>query len=290
MRYHLIIFTMRNRKHIRVDGLNVVDKYNANYAEFKLSENIYTSVYKVTSERRYDKDSFEFYQFTLTPGFVDLQERFFQISFAHFYVQLHKIVQIDPPSGSRNVVLNISLTIYSQDYRDFFDIDLEIEGYQPLDFMKVNEIVNIICKYVSSGRNIHQLDTDKLSKQRYAMNDKYIIIETVENLKIQFYENSISRVGKDNLFLTEAQIWNLPSDKYLSKLIENSLSKIYTKAQRVEDKLKFTLRSYHAYEAAHEISLLEDSQSEEREVKEKLKMEMAINYNSEDQLMTSLEK
>ena len=52
---------MRNRKHIRVDGLNVVDKYNANYAEFKLSENIYTSVYKVTSERRYDKDSFEFY-------------------------------------------------------------------------------------------------------------------------------------------------------------------------------------------------------------------------------------
>ncbi len=81
--------------------------------------------------------------------------------------------------------------------------------------------------YIKSGKDLYMIDTsifqsDILFKSYYYLE----LIQLINNLKFEFYDIYVMRVGKDDHESTEIYISNLPESNYLSELFKTILYKL----------------------------------------------------------------
>lgn len=155
---------------------------------------------------------------------------------------------ISCPITIHNVIINsfeiISYTIYTKILAFDFDEnknkkEIEIEIRTNSSFSSLPKMINNINKYIQNGK-----DLDKLNTSIFQTSDLMHVFDCIEllklinNLKFEFFDISVSRVGKDDSEWTEVGISNLPQSKYLTKLFKTILDKLHFKITFNVEELK----------------------------------------------------
>jgi len=81
--------------------------------------------------------------------------------------------------------------------------------------------------YIKSGKDLDMIDTSIFQSDILFKSYNYLeLIQLINNLKFEFYDIYVMRVGKDDHESTEIYISNLPESNYLSELFKTILYKL----------------------------------------------------------------
>lgn len=166
--------------------------------------------------------------FEYIPGFIDIHENFNECPLGTIYVQL---LYVKESSNYSQKTLEVKFNIFNKE----FDLSRSIVwrkttqkyGTGVINIIKINDLINQINSFIHSNYNFDLLTEENINriplynsnyKSRY--ND---IIENINSIQILFYENSHSRVGKDDAFWKEVEINNLPTTNYFRNKITQIL-------------------------------------------------------------------
>ncbi len=276
-----------DKKYIYIDNMTEFGKFNAHHSDKHEVLSILRPVYKINKSEN-DQDTF-----VLIPGYIDTDNRFFECPFDIFYVQLDKIIQFQKyKNPTMYCKIDAYLKIFSKDFSKFRieKLSYESKGRSILDFMNFNRIINIINEFINRGKDIDDLAIDKVSTGSPYEQGKSIVLGIVNSLKFEFFESSRNRVGKDNFFWESATVTDLPTDNYLKKLIIDNLFKQCSKISYSENIIGMQFQINEAFAPSFETRRLENQEGRDTSIKDLLKLDLAIAYNSRDHLFEKLTK
>lgn len=93
-------------------------------------------------------------------------------------------------------------------------------------YSRLSRMVNSLNIYIDKGKAIDNIDTIIFESDILDLHYDYKkLIEEINNLKFEFYEVYVCRVGKDDDQWIEVNISNFPKSYYLSELLKNILGK-----------------------------------------------------------------
>ncbi|WP_198076906.1 hypothetical protein [Hymenobacter negativus] len=220
------------------------------------------------------------------PGFIDTDNIFFSCPLAISYVQVNSAKQILPQHGHSSII-ELDIKAFNKTLSSYVNAKIEIKRWN-IDFKIIGKVINFINQYINSERDIKLIDFNCFSKIDLNFKDKSIIISAIDNLEFVFFDNSINRVGKDNFFWIEAEIRNMPEDRYLRKLIISNLANQCTRVETKEYGALIVFDIESAYTASYSRRMIEESTALEKKAKDLLKLDMAIEYNPVEQSIEQL--
>ncbi|MBT0609203.1 hypothetical protein [Aequorivita echinoideorum] len=274
----------RGKKFIYIDNPSELGKFYVHHAERDLNESILTPVFK--------PESIEKNQTDLIPGYIDRELNFYSCPIITNYIKIKKyeFIEIYVKEEYRNVrTATLFLEVYDKTLENYISETITLaEKLQicSIDFLNFNHIINFLNKYVDSGRDINKIDFKLFSKSYPKLVDKQIILQNVKSLDLKVFEDSKNRVGKDNRFWTEMEVRNLPENEYLKDLFIKCLSKQGRKLI-ADFGVVIELYSDYIWSPTHPRKHLENYSTES--IKETLIMDLAIEFNSEEYVLSSME-
>ena len=220
---------------------------------------------------------------SLLIGYIDIDTNFKEFPIEVNYIQLEKINRFIDSSCFR-VNLEVYFRIYNKEkskYRNIvFCYD---ENYMSFDLLEL--VVNILNYYIDKNNNIDDLDINKLNSNYIRNYDNDIIFRCINELKLDSYDNSLSRVGRDNYFWEETEIRNLPESNYLRKLIITSLKKQCKRIESTKYGLIITFETESNWSPSQPRKKSENQLKKETEIKGYLMIDVAISYFHNDYLV-----
>lgn len=213
---------------------------------------------------------------SLISGFKDYNQHFYPCPVSSFFVQLNSLRFITDNS-SESVVADV--IIFSKDYLKYKPLEIRYPTKSQNDIMGINFYINLLNHYIEYDNNVDDIN-EQLFLERlniYPIHQSSLA-EIINKLTIKFYENSFSRVGKDNQFWNEAIITDLPENTYLTYIIKETLNNTelykYEKANiRLEnDTLILQYNHTNGYSPHHGRQPLPDDYIEADRIKDLIKM------------------
>jgi len=229
--------------------------------------------------------------FNLHPGYIDIEDTFFHCPLEIFFIQLINITQEEKKVNFRSYCrVEASLKVFSKDfsYHRVFNIHFEKENSSLLRYSILDKVINITNEYIFSGRELNKLNIEQINLTNPIPKNRLQLIRIVEDLVFDFYEDSMSRVGKDNSFWIEAEVRNLPEDRYLNNLIVENLEKQNKKIKRTDYGLLFTVEQYSEYSPANGRKKLGVNIKSDETIKKNLMLDVVFSYNIKEHLFEQI--
>ena len=157
-------------------------------------------------------------------------------------------------------------------------------------FYNFIKIVNSINVYITNGRDVNQIDWDYCLANSNNLNPKDItsIINPIKNLKMEFWECCEYRRGRDNYFYTKCRLSMLPDNKYLNKLIINSIRKSYNIKTITNDFIEFSYNGSYAHSPYHKEKYIEDQDTHSLDEKFLLLVNLSKMYDPNEELLQNM--
>ena len=239
----------------------------------------------------------EYYTFdtVLTAGKI-VNNTFDECEVTFFYVTICKI-HIDIISNPNQVYSNTVRITCPFSVKDKNNVKVEhnviweTAVYVTRSASELVGMINAINRFVENGGSASNLNWNELINVARCLypqsapknNIHRTIINIVDRLEIRSFQDSLSRVGRDNTFWNETYISNLPNNIYHRKLLYDSLANLFPNIDNIRYETTGSIyiesdrESYYGNATErHEISGVFQN-----ELKEMLKIEIALNYNSE---------
>mgnify|MGYP003620211497 CR=1 FL=1 len=207
----------KESKYIYIDNCFELGKFYAHYGHRNHSS-IMQPVFKIVSNENLNK-------YELVAGYLDNNENFYNCPLVvhHLKIKYYSITHVSNNGKfSNEISITLFIEIYDLDY--LFSKELEINicenKFTSIDFMRFNPIINYLNLFINSGRKINELNVNILANFYPESNSIENIIGLINNLEMLVFEDSQSRVGKDNRFWEDLEIRNLPENSYFIKSIK----------------------------------------------------------------------
>lgn len=266
-------------------------------------------VYKVKSNIYYPTNKYH-----LIPGYIDSEENFYQCPLLASFVQVNKIKQIDyfdeekPKSGLlKKECVMMDTIIFSKDYKQNIKKEIVISsnfenGSRPSVMTGLfDRVINTLNEYIQLGKDIDDIDFEKLTKLPPKSDPKRLSIKIVEALEFEYYDNSKRRPRHDHdSSWKEIEVRNLPKDKYLLKLIAKNLRKQCRRVRKTEFGLLLIIDSKPTLKVTgkrKKINNIKDRtyktinlKDNTIDMKKLLKLDVYKEYNYKDRLLENITK
>lgn len=282
--------SLRDKRWINVDNIKTLGKFYTHYADQVSHTAPQKPIFKV-EHQSIEKD---IHLYTLIPGYMDREERFHSCPMEVFYIQINNIYEEEDFTGRYpfKTTVTLNFTIFSKDFSSYKNncISFSKQDSAALDFMSFNRVINLLNEYVESGRNIEFIDFDRFDRFKPEKKDREVILNVVDDLQVDFFSNSINRVGKDNGFWDEAEIRNLPDDIYFKNLILKNLPKQCSQVLEADYGLLLIFEVNDAYSPSHPREKIENCQKRIKKLKELLKLDLAISFNSNEHVLECIKR
>ena len=271
-----------DREYLFFENHEIFGKVVLHYGDLKVRNFPILPVLKPIELRDYHRYSTEF-----KIGYLDVQNVFFECPITFHFFQLKYLWLLeDYSSQPYKKSLDIKFLLFDKDFKNYknFEIDLPTE-----DLTICGHLINRLNIFVIQNGDINKLNFKDIDYRNFRLKDHRILIEVINNLQIDIFENSESnnKPGGDDYFWDEAEIRNLPNDPYLQFLIEKNLLKqkkgfYKEKVIKAEFGLIFELNHYSAYAPAQRRKH-KDTNNDKiiNSIKDQLKVDIATDYDSE---------
>jgi len=211
---------------------------------------------------------------TYETGFANLDRCFFKSPWKNFYVEFEKIVcEKILVSGSSPHNFYVDLKILNKSG----NIKTARYTFTGINLDKLATIINLINVYIERNNDLILLDLKLLEKYSFKHLSKECLFESINALEVEYYSDSITRVGKDNIYYEEAII-KLPDDKYICELVKKTFG---NGGRLTEHGLRVEIdRSYGWGASSSRHSDKSVKANEYDSLKEKIKIFSIENYDS----------
>jgi len=193
--------------------------------------------------------------------------KFIEAPFSVRYIRVNDLVD-------HSTFIHFNLTIFSKDYSQH----MEYEG-SPRNLIQCFNLINFLNRFIEYRNSFDRLDIKFLS-QRLNVIGNANLVEVVKSIKIELYEDSISRVGKDNTFWTDGVFWTY-STGYMKSLLIEFLTTHFHKPKIIHndeiEEYHVTIERDSAWAPAFKRRAITDS-ALEMEIRIKLAIWMTTNY------------
>ncbi|MBR08152.1 MAG: hypothetical protein CMP48_25545 [Rickettsiales bacterium] len=166
------------------------------------------------------------------PGFFDIEWQFYRSPILVGYIEIISHTLYIRKKSYQQDKWEVLFRIYNQDFSDYRTLKVENDKYSLPGHAMLTEFINTLNEYVHRGFNIDQLHEGKLkyfdkhvvfgSKSRIDITNA---LSFLFKLSITVYEYNTSPRGQDGKYWKLAIIKNIPSDRYLYKLLVAGLKK-----------------------------------------------------------------
>lgn len=226
----------------------------------------------------------------LEPGQFHPDRKFYQVPITCFYVQIASIKKLMQGNAYKGDVLQAHLKVHSKNMLDSRDIYLDIvdRGDIPLGFMYLSYLINLINKYVDSKREISRLDVDKLTSDISGFRKSFDIYALLLELKIEFYSDSRSRIGKDNYFWTDAVVSGIYENSHFRSLIISFFKSHYNSCEFIDGVLTSCIESDYGYAASRQREKFENA-ALDVEVRSRIALWIGEQFSYEEYLLCEFE-
>jgi hypothetical protein len=290
---------LERKEWININHFKTLGQFYAHFSDKSEPTFPLKPVFKIVT----NDDEYPIISHCLKPGYIDREDNFYQCPLMVFFVQINEIVQRErykkdyPGRLLEEKTINLDINLFSDDHSKMIREKISFsENSHSLSFMSCNGIINRLNEYVNSGRPINKINFghfDIYHPQRYKyskMKGRERIIDVIDDLEVIFFSNSRNRVGKENHFWKEAEIRNLPDDRYFKNLIKSQILNQCRKIEETEYGLfvQFEIRSQWCGRFPRK--KIEDSHDLIQKLKDLLKIDMANCYDSKDRSLENLIK
>lgn len=217
-------------------------------------------------------------QSTYNPGYLDINGNFYSCPICIFFIQINKIIQY--PNVRTNI--EIQANIYNKDFSHYRTEVIKVKAHSS----QIPRILNAINIFIDRDNQLENLDIKNVYPIRRYDTEK-IVISGIDHLKLNFFENSRYVPRKDNVFWVEVEVRNIPSDRYLSKLIISSLKKQSEKLEITDYGLLMIFETGRWALPDYERRQLEDTSDISEQsayIKGRLLIQMIANYDQDDHI------
>ena len=273
----------RANEYIQIDEFDKIGEFYANFGELKSTDRILKPSFKVLKKAD---------NYNLLPGFLTSQG-FSECPLPIFYIEILAISECIEHYPNLKVCIEMEFNLYSKDFSQFIKSKIKTESRET-SFMDLNKPINIINKYIDSGNDLNRLNLSSVDLFGGRTRDKYFIRELVKKIDFSFYENSLNRMGRDDMFWNEAEVRNLPENNYLKDLFVKSLSKLCKRIDKTEYGIKLIdlkgIGVPNEYNSSFGRRKFTNEVYSKSYLVESLLMELVIEYNEEKYLFDRLKK
>lgn len=153
----------------------------------------------------------------LRPGYLTYSKEFHPCPLVALNVQINDVEILE----SNNIVI-ARLVLFSKSLKEQRVLEINSNSRFP---GAINQLVNLLNSYVNAGNDISLLNELMLNNHiGLRPINKQQLLSNINQISVIFFENSQSRVGKDNVFWSEIELSNLPENRYLTQAIVKLLS------------------------------------------------------------------
>ncbi len=149
-------------------------------------------------------------EYDLTPGYESIDSVLHECPISVFYVQINSLKK-----HKNDKYTEVHLTLFSKQKTQNRQVIAKLREVNGSSFWELNKCVNALNLYIDNDNKLEELDdqlfTPMLSFDKLTVSQ---ILKWVNQLKMDFFENCQSRVGKDNYYWNEVEIKNLPDNRY----------------------------------------------------------------------------
>lgn len=269
---------MDNKDYLLINNIQILDEFRIHYGSIYDNPNkeCLRAVLKV------NKKSNNHYYFS--PGYKSYDDKYFQCPLSAIYTQLNSIEIINNENTSK---FKAELVVFCKNFKKtrILEINSTLSnlGSRPiLSPMILNDVINTINSYIDKGYDIDLLNIKYIEKNldlpRLYPSD---LLNIINSLEFGFYSNDRIRVGKDNQYWEEVEISNIPSN-YFGKIFTNILSKsnLLDRARLDKQKIICTFNHHTAWYKSEGRKPQTLNKNKIEEIKDYLKMDIMILYNS----------
>jgi len=187
--------------------------------------------------------------FVLVAGYLSIENQFYPCPISCYYIQINDIIKL---KSEIEEWLKINLIVFSKNFEKHKMVEIKVQSHLNDDILSIAKYINQINYYIFLDNDIDGLKKyiDKTSIQGI---NSYGLMKSINNLLIECFDNSNSRVGKDNQFWSEAKISNLPTNVYLRQIINKclELESTFENVSLYGDSIFIRYGSHNAYSPHH---------------------------------------
>lgn len=223
------------------------------------------------------------YKEILLAGVVSSDNKIYESPILINFFELNRICIIENTDTLINFVVEGKL--FSKNFEEFILLKIHFKSWGGISISDYLEwLIKTLNKLVENGCEIKLISQDKL-KEKIQIPSIQNLYHYINILEIKIFEESYNRgVGKDTGFIYYIEISNLPESKYIKDLIIQSF---HAKGGRY--KLKSQSKSKLIFEGDKDYGwspvkgIIEiTSDSKVLEIKDKIKIFFALNYDEEN--------
>lgn len=267
-----------------IDGLSELGCFFAHHGSRNTVSLTPYPVLKITKLKSKANYQFNYY----IPGFMTIQNIFYEMPLCIFNAYLYRVKEL-LFKESYFGVSKLKITLILFDKNDEFKkyVCLVEKDERSKNFALISCLINVYNLLLASGKTINELHFPaRITSKTISTGKKEIIIELVEKLEFVFYVDSYNRPGKDNIFTEQAEIYQLPSEIYFVELIKFSLKKQCAHLAEIKDGLIMSFNNDYAWSPSTGRRKIGPMADRAKKIKEILKLDMAIEYDSKKHLMS----
>ncbi|MBN1112903.1 MAG: hypothetical protein JXA53_08315 [Bacteroidales bacterium] len=277
------------KKYYFTDDIEKLGQFSINHKDGRYTKEIMQAAFKIV------RNECDLKQSKLIPGYLDRNKTFFECPIIVFYIKITGI-NLELPSKedyySSNCKLkkiSISLEIFDKEFTNSIQYDIvKSYYYNTVEILLFNDSINMLNEYIESGRDINKLCLKGSGFSKTRLDHRAIILNAVQQLTFEVYEDSSTCVGKDNVFWTELVVSNLPNNSYLKELIITCLAKQGVGIKSEKSSVSVILLRYTVWTASYKRRLIPDYNV--AEIIDFLKLDMAMIFNSKEYILSNMEK
>lgn len=225
----------------QIDNVDIIGEFSLHYGDIFGGQRISTlrACYsgQILTSRPYE----------LLSGYIDFNGDFYQCPINSCFLQLFNIKKIFTETGPSLVLYVI---VYCNKFNNNKMVEIRINSIQSDHLLSVNSYINALNKYVERGNDIDLLKPI-IQKNEIETTDKEVILKLINSISVTCYENSSSRVGKDNRFWNEAAITTLPESLYLKQVFILCLESSFESVNLYGNTIYIEYGSHNAYSPHH---------------------------------------
>ena len=164
--------------------------------------------------------------YILKTGGMDKEENFYPFPLKIGYILISSFLIIEAPNylGKKPHFLN--LIIYNKDYSQHRTLHLHFTTKSGL--WQMQRIINYLNLYIDSDHLLNNIQESVLNHEKFGIWSGCIhdLMKIINNLDFNFWEEGryVYGQGKDNIFLDNYEITNLPDCEYYQKLIKENIA------------------------------------------------------------------
>jgi hypothetical protein len=231
-------------------------------------------------------------EYELEAGYLDRKENFYKCPLEIHYLKINKYLikrEFVDAKSLNKIIISLYFEIFDLDYINSIESEIMLweYEYQHFDFMRFNPIINYLNLYIKSGRKIKDLNFSILDKFYPQSNSLEKIIGLINDLEMKIFEDSQSRVGKDNRFWEDLEIRNLPENLYFKQLIIKCFEKQGKRCKVTDFGLSIELCSDYAWSPSYRRRELENYET--ADIKDRLKVLLAVEFDSLEFTLSGME-